>query len=106
MNLVAALRTNTAYIGITAADGGVSSTQIIRNFQFESLSGLAIHPTPTNSVVLTWPNSAGGFVLQQTPTFGSRWTTVDDPVFLDSNGNNQVIIPAQNSTTFYRLATP
>jgi hypothetical protein len=44
--------------------------------------------------------------LQQTPALGSPWAPLTDPVVIESSGNNQVVIPVQAGTGFYRLATP
>jgi hypothetical protein len=106
LDIVSALGTNTAYVGLTGADGGISSTQIITNFQFASLTSLSAQVGGTNAVVLTWPNAAGGLVLQQTPALGSAWAAATDSVLLTSTGSNLVLTPAQAGTTFYRLATP
>jgi hypothetical protein len=106
VNIVGLLGTNTAYVGMTGADGGISSTQVISNFQFASSISLSHQTAGTNTVVLTWPNSAAGLVLQQTPALGSAWAAVTNSVVLDGNGNNQVIIPVSAGTRFYRLATP
>jgi hypothetical protein len=106
LNIVGVLGTNTAYVGLTGADGGISSTQIISNFHFASLTPLSTQITETNTVILTWPNSAAGLVLQQTSALGSTWTTTTDCTVMDSNGNNQVIVTLQADASFYRLATP
>jgi len=106
LNISSVLGTNTAFVGLTGADGGISSRQVISKFQFASLTSLASQVTGTNAVLLTWPNSAGGLVLQQTPSFGSNWMSSTDSLVLNSNGNNQVSIPAPAGQTFYRLATP
>jgi len=106
LNLPGLLGTNTAYVGLTAADGGISSRQVVSNFQFASLTSLSSQMTGTNAVVLAWPNSAAGLVLQQTPGLGYAWTAVTGSVVLDGNGNNQLNIPAQGGSGFYRLATP
>jgi hypothetical protein len=106
MNISQILGTNIAYVGMTGADGGVNSTQIISNFQFASLVSLSTQTIGTNTVAFMWPNSAGGLVLQQAPTLRSAWTTVTNPVTDFVNGQNQVIIPVQTGSEFYRLATP
>lgn len=107
LNIVGTFGANTAYVGSTGADGGVSSTQVITNFQFGSRVCLSVQSSSANSVVLSWPNSAGGFVLQQTPALGFIWTTVSNlPVVAGNNANNHVTIPAQAGAGFYRLATP
>ena len=106
VDIVGTLGNNTAYVGVTGADGGISSTQVIANFQFASLTSLSGRATGTNTAVLGWPNSAAGLVLQRTTLPGSAWTVVTDSVVLDSHGNNQVTLPAPSGTRFYRLATP
>jgi hypothetical protein len=106
VNIVGALGTNTAYVGLTGADGGISSTQVISNFQFASLVSLSGQATPTNAVMVTWLNSAGGLVLQQAQTLASAWAFVTNPVVADALGNNQMFIAPPAGPRFYRLATP
>ncbi len=106
VDIVGVLGSDTAYVGMTGADGGISSKQVISNFQFASLTSLSARTTGTNTVAVTWPNSAAGFVLQQASALGSTWTVVTDSVVLDGQGNNQVTIPVPADARFYRLATP
>jgi hypothetical protein len=106
LNITSVLGTNTAYVGMTGADGGISSRQVIRNFQFASLTSLSSRSSATNTAILTWPNSAAGFILQQASTPGPPWTAVTDSVALDASGNNQVNISPSVESRFYRLATP
>jgi hypothetical protein len=106
MNIVQVLGTNTAYVGMTGADGGSKSTQIISNFQLASLVSLSSQTAGSNAVKFTWPNSAGGLVLQQATTLRSAWATVTNAVTENANGLNQVNIPVQAGSEFYRLATP
>lgn len=105
VDIAGVLGTNTAYVGITGADGGISSTQVVTNFQFASLTSLSSQPAGANTVSLTWPNSAAGLVLQRAPALGAAWTTVTNPV-VDSDGENRVNLPAQTGNGFYRLAEP
>lgn len=106
LSITGVLGTNTAYVGVTGADGGIASRQVISNFQFVSETSLSIQTTSSNAMALTWPNSAAGLVLQQTPALGAAWTAFTNSVVLDSNGSNQVSIPAPAGTRFYRLAAP
>jgi hypothetical protein len=106
MNIVGILGTNAAYVGVTGADGGISSTQVISNFQFACLTSLSIQTGGAQAVGVAWPNSAGGLELQQAPALGATWSAVTDSVTIDNTGSNQVTLPAQNVTGFYRLATP
>lgn len=106
INLFETLGSVTAYVGMTAADGGISSTQIVSNFQFTSFATLSGQATSTNTVVLTWPNCASGLVLQQASGPGSAWSTVTNVPAQESNGSNQVTIAPQLASSLYRLATP
>ena len=105
MNITGALGTNAAYVGITGADGGISSTQVISNFQFVCLTALSIQSSGPQAVGLAWPNSAGGLELQQAPAIGASWAAVTDSVVIN-NASNQMVLPAQSASGFYRLATP
>jgi hypothetical protein len=96
---------STAYVGFTAATGGSVSIQTITNFSFVSI------PTETlsasgNSVVIAWPGSISGYVLQQNANLSTtNWVTVTN---LDSVVDNlhQVAVPITNSNLFYRLFLP
>jgi hypothetical protein len=105
-----------AYVGFSAACGGISSWQHISDFNFISL---APPPTPATQPVLTiqpvvagqnitftWSADSGsGYQLQQTPSLTApiTWTTVTN-IPTTVNGTNQVILsPTTNQTMFYRL---
>src|SRR5207245_2114290 len=47
LNISGILGTNTAYVGLTGADGGISSRQVISSFQFASLTSLSSQTTGT-----------------------------------------------------------
>ncbi len=67
---------------------------------------LSISSYPTGGVSLFWPNTIGGFHLQQNPTFVStNWvncTTSNNLV----NGTNQVIVPSLSNQLYFRLIAP
>jgi redox-regulated HSP33 family molecular chaperone len=106
LNIPAVLGTNTAYVGLTGADGGTSSTQVVSNFQFASQVALSSLSVGTNTVEISWPNSAGGLVLQQAPSVVSAWASANNSAVVNSNGTNQAIVQPQGANGFYRLATP
>jgi hypothetical protein len=100
------LGTNTAYVGVTGADGGINSTQVISKFQFASLTALSAEQTGTTNIVVTWPDSAGGLELQQASATGSAWVAVSNPIISDEAGHFEADISPQAGYTLYRLATP
>ncbi len=71
-----------------------------------TLAGLAWPKLNTvqagNSLVLSWPVSAGGFSVETAPALDGKWTVVAGmPVV--SGGNVTITIPLSTSTAFYRL---
>jgi hypothetical protein len=67
---------------------------------------LAVALTPTNTVVLSWPNPTPGFGLQQNAGFGAaNWTTVTNPPVVVGD-TLQVILATPPGDRFYRLAQP
>jgi hypothetical protein len=96
--------TNTAFVGFTAADGGVFSTQTISNFVFVPLPSLSVQPTATNSVLLTWPSVIGGYLAQASadPSNPTGWAPVTAPITV-TNGVNQIIVAPLSGAKFYEL---
>jgi hypothetical protein len=106
-NLPSLLGQNTAYVGFTGASGGVASFIQISNFTFANEAAvppvLSVQTAPGNMVLLSWPQSSG-FTLQQNSALGSPggWTPVPGtptPV----GGQYQLSVPATNHQEFYRL---
>ncbi|HTI99344.1 MAG TPA: hypothetical protein VL527_10720 [Dongiaceae bacterium] len=104
-SLATTVGTNVAFIGITGASGGVSSTQQASHFQYIPVPTLAAQPG-SGAVTLTWPDSIGGYSLQSavnvaTPAWSALATGLSQ-----TNGQNQVTVPATNGAAFYRLTLP
>lgn len=103
INIPSVLGTNTAYVGFTGADGGSVSVQQIGNFSFVSLPPLSGQASG-GSLLLSWPDAVGGYMLEQSPVLGSsaNWTPVAaTPAFV--NGSNQVTVPISGNASFYEL---
>jgi hypothetical protein len=65
--------------------------------------GLTIARTATNTVVISWPAPAPGWVLLQTPTLvGGSWTNVN-VTLVQVGGRLQVVQPLLAGSRFYRL---
>jgi len=102
-NIPAAVNGQTAYVGVTAADGGTASTQVVTNFAFASLATQALAMTNGNAVI-SWNGLIGGYTLQQNGKLGTtNWVNVP---FADvvTNGLHKVTVPVSAGTNmFYRL---
>jgi len=86
--------------------GGSPSHQQVSDFTFVSLPHLSLQLTGANTALLSWPSTAGGFVLQQNADLSTaNWVTVAQPVN-QANGQNQVVVPAPDGPLFFRLVVP
>jgi hypothetical protein len=93
---------DTAYVGLTAGTGAVASQQTVSNFSYLPMTLLSAQLTATNTVLISWPASVGGYVLQSTPTLDNQvWTNVTTPPTV-AGGLNQIIV-SPDTAGFYRL---
>jgi sugar lactone lactonase YvrE len=105
VNIPLVCGSSTAYIGVTAATGGSSSTQTVSGFTFVPLPTL-VAQTGINTVTLSWPASVGGFVLQSSPTLSPpNWQT-DPATITVTGGQFQATVPSGPGAKFYRLNLP
>ena len=91
---------DTAYIGFTAATGGVSAVQTIANFYFTPIISLSV-ASSSGRVVLSWPTAGGGYVLQQSSNLNT-WTTLPGP-YPVVGAQYQYVVSPPTGTEFYRL---
>jgi hypothetical protein len=67
---------------------------------------LSIFATGTNSVVISWPASSTGFVLQQNPDLTTtNWVAATNTVTV-TNGQNQVTVFPPTGNRYFRLQHP
>ena len=93
---------NTAYVGFSGATGGVSSYQKVSNFTFVSVPSLTVHATGAGTAIISWPPTAGSFVLQSKSSLtAGTWQTDNSPITVVNGQNQATVTPAGN--TFYRL---
>jgi Concanavalin A-like lectin/glucanases superfamily/Immunoglobulin I-set domain/Immunoglobulin domain len=95
---------DTAYVGFTAACGGVTADQIITNFSFVSINipVETIGITSTNAVI-SWSAAISGYTLQENSDLSTtNWMDVTNMVNV-VNGQNQVTVPLTPTNEFYRL---
>jgi len=103
--LTGVLGGNLAYIGFAGGDGGSTSTQTIRDFQFHSvLPAVSLQSQKVgNNLIVSWPASSS-YALQTnssltTPNWGNA------PLPTTVNGTNQVTmdVTTGSGVLFYRL---
>jgi hypothetical protein len=91
-----------AYVGITGACGGVAAKQTVSNFSFYGVPALSVQNTATNTVVVSWPASVGGYTLQSKTDLSAAWSDVTAPITV-AGGQNQVVVTPVGKA-FYRLS--
>jgi hypothetical protein len=102
-NIPFAVGGSSAYVGFTGGCGSVAALQYVSDFTFVGLVGLTVQPSVNNSVTLSWPAGAGGYLLQQSPAVRpASWTNVTTPALPGGQGY-QVVLPASAGHTFFRL---
>jgi hypothetical protein len=93
-------------------EGALSADRIAANFA----AGPNTVPTPSEPpelaivradahVVVSWPNTASGFVLEVAATVGagSTWTAVNTSGAVDEGGMKKLTLPIGSSNQYYRM---
>ncbi len=103
VNIPSIVGANTAWVGFTGADGGLTSTQVI---SWGTDSSVRIPLTATvagNILILTWPASAGAY-LQTSPSLNPPvWVYDNTDTFNVLGSNAQVIVPPSPAGQYFRL---
>lgn len=96
-------------ISLNWAGGDVTSGQNLQavfNVNLPPSPLLSVQITPTNAVVISWPDPSTGFNLQQNSGFNpANWVNVANTPIV-ANGLKQVVVSPPVGTQFYRLKYP
>jgi len=104
VNIPAIVGGETAYIGFTGGDGGVSSIQQVLNFSYTPIVGLSATKSG-DTIVLSWPGSAGAYVLQQSGSVKGPFVNSTAPV-TQANDVNSVTVTIGPGAEFFQLVLP
>jgi Immunoglobulin I-set domain/Immunoglobulin domain/Legume lectin domain len=101
--MAAIVGSDTAYIGFTAATGGVSSVQTIAGFSYTPIPQLSA-AVSGSTVTISWPTGIGAYTLQKSSNLSSSgdWTTVAGPYTVVGTQFQQTI-SSPTGSEFYRL---
>jgi hypothetical protein len=105
VNLPAIVGGQTAFVGFTGGDGGVASTQVVSNFTFVPITGVAAEQAWPSTVSLTWPASIGGYRVQSKTNLNTGadvWQNVTNAMN-QSGGQNRVTISPPIGDRYLRL---
>jgi hypothetical protein len=106
VNVPAVIGNNAAYIGFTAADGGISSVQTVSNLLFSYTTSpiLSIAQGTPGKVVVSWPVSVSSlFTLMQSSSLKGPWSPAAPVSSAIVNLQNEATLTGGGSTSFYKL---
>ncbi len=105
VDIPALIGTNAAYVGFTGSEGGYTSHQTVSHFSYAPLPRVAVNTQEAN-VILGWPGSVYGFLLQSCQDLSKNNWTFFASTPVPTNGLNQITIPIGSGSAFYRLVLP
>jgi hypothetical protein len=104
---------NTAYqniperVGLAATTWGILAEGSLNPLLLSGLPPeLSIQFTNRLGVVISWPATPSGFVLQQNSALGTTNWVLNTNIVNLINGTNQVTVALSTSNTFFRLVNP
>ncbi|MGA2246534.1 MAG: hypothetical protein ABSH48_16180 [Verrucomicrobiota bacterium] len=106
VNVPAVVGNDSAYVGFTGSDSGVTSVQTVSNFLYSYTTPpiVAIGRGAPGRVVVSWPVSVSSlFTLVQSGTLAGPWSPAVPVSSAVVGLQNQVTLSAGGSLTFYRL---
>jgi len=107
VNLPSLVGGNVAYIGFTAADGGVTSIQTITDFSYSYTTPpvLSIARGTPGNVVVSWPVSvASAFTLYQSSSLSGPWTASNVSSLTQTGCENSVTLPYSGAIQYFLLS--
>jgi hypothetical protein len=108
-DITSVLGATDAWVGFTAATGGLNAVMHISNFSFNTYAApptLRIWQTGANTDAISWtPPASPNFVLQQSPTVTGVWANVTAAPTVN-NGVDTIAVTNSASAQFYRLIAP
>jgi hypothetical protein len=105
LDLPGVIGTNLAYVGITAATGGLVANQQVSDFRFVPIPTINSASVDGN-LLLTWPGTIGGYRVDVTPDLPPvSWSTLSGLID-QTNGTLYRVIAPTGSRNFYRLSLP
>lgn len=93
--------------GATSTPAKLITDELRVGFSWASVTPVTEKPTVTirrsaSDVIVSWPASHSGFMLESSATLPDGWAPVNEPVVLEGD-NNTVTIEASEARAFFRL---
>jgi hypothetical protein len=111
VNVVALANPGYAFVNWTESGSEVAISDVYTFFAAANQNLVAnfapictLQKTATNTLLISWPSPATGYVLQENSALGSAWVNATNPVSIVNNQKQVTISPTGNR--FYRLFHP
>lgn len=110
-DLTKVLGGNDAYVGFTAATGGLNATMIVSDFTFTTVPSLSINGAAAGTSILIWtaptaPALPNTFTLQSAANLLGPWAALNASPTTQTNGVTTFGVTNMGPAQFYRLVSP